>query len=447
MLKRSPALAYPSEKLHRLTGGFDEPEPITVLLVEDSRTVRFQLRGFIGQLERVTLVEAETLAEARSLLDANPQRFFCAILDLTLPDATGSEIVELVHGYQLPIIVLTSSIDPEIRQAVLEHRVIDYMLKSSAAAIEDVAYLVGRLRQNSAMTVMVVDDSATFRLHLTHLLEQYRFRVIVATNGFEALELLKQYPDTALIITDYHMPGISGLELIQRIRRDQRREDLAIIGISDQGHRSLSAAMIKAGGNDFLSKPFQPEEFYCRIVQNINMVRFVRQLREMANRDYLTRLYNRRYLFEISEVRHAEALLGRHQLAVGIVDADHFKQINDRYGHSTGDQVLRKIADTMRQNLTGSHLLARYGGEEFVCVLTLDNQENAGEDATRQFEILRRAIETFNLIVDDAPIHVTVSIGFTIDHGTSLAEMIEQADLALYRAKNEGRNRISQQLA
>ena len=432
------SLIYTSEKLSRLAGGFDQPEPITVLLVEDSRTVRFQLRSFIAQLSHVELVEAETLAEARHLLDENRQRFFCAILDLTLPDASGSEIVDMVNGYDLPIIVLTGSFDPGIRQAVLESRVIDYMFKSSAAAIEDVAYLVGRLRQNSQTTVMVVDDSATFRLHLTGLLRQYRFNVITAQSGFEAIELLQQYPDTALIIADYHMPKMSGLELIRRLRRDQRREDLAIIGISDEQRSDLSAAMIKAGANDFLSKPFLPEEFYCRIVQNINMVSFVRQLKDMANRDYLTGLYNRRYLFQIAEQRHAEARLGKRKLALGVVDADHFKRINDCYGHAIGDQVLKKIADTMRISLPGADILARYGGEEFVCVLTPENEK----DAERQLEALRYAIESASLIIDGERISVTVSIGFATECGKSLAAMIEQADQALYRAKTEGRNRI-----
>lgn len=432
--------SFISEKLSRLDDGFDTPEPVTVLLVEDSLTVRMQLRHFISQLDSVDLVEVETLTEARRLLESGRNDFFCAILDLTLPDASGSEIVDVVRAYGIPVIVLSGSVDAEIRKAMRERRVIDYIVKSSMAAIEDVAYLVGRLRQNRKMTVMVVDDSSTVRTHLSILLEQYQFSVITAKNGREALESLRQHPDTALILTDYHMPEMNGVEMIRQIRLDQRREDLAIIAISSESRPDIAPTMIKAGANDFLSKPFQPEEFYCRVVQNINMVRYVRQLRDMANRDYLTRLYNRRHLFKSAEICHAEAALGKCKLALAIVDADHFKRINDRYGHAAGDRVLRKIADTMRTSLPHNDILARYGGEEFVCVLSLENEE----DAAIRLEALRHAIETFNLNIDGTHIPVTVSIGFTVIPGKSLAEMIEMADQALYQAKEAGRNRIVQ---
>lgn len=137
-----------SDKLTRLSGSEENPAPIRVLVVEDSRTVRHQLRGYLQQLKNVSVVEAETLAETRQLLENSQEAFFCAILDLTLPDASGSEIVDLVQRFAVPSIVLTGTVDPMVRQAVMERRVIDYMFKTGAAAIEEVAYMVGRLRQN-----------------------------------------------------------------------------------------------------------------------------------------------------------------------------------------------------------------------------------------------------------------------------------------------------------
>ena len=202
-----------SGKIARLPWLPCNEDPITVLLVEDSKTVRTQLRQYIGQLENVTLIEAATLAEARTILESRHQSLFCAILDLTLPDADGLEIVDLVRSFEVPIIVLTGSMDPFRRQAVLDLRVIDYMFKSGNAAIEDVAYLIGRLRQNQATKVMIVDDSATYRMHLSGLLRQYRFPIIAASNAQEALNLLEENPDTALILTDYFMPGMNGRDL------------------------------------------------------------------------------------------------------------------------------------------------------------------------------------------------------------------------------------------
>lgn len=438
MITSLPANTMPGGKISRLPWLLGNEDAITVLLVEDSKTIRTQLRQYIGQLENVTLIETTTMAEARAVLEAQHKTLFCAILDLTLPDADGLEIVDLVRSFKVPIIVLTGSMDPFLRQAVLDLRVIDYMFKTGNAAIEEVAYLVGRLRQNQSTKVMIVDDSNTYRMHLSGLLQQYRFPIIAACNGPEALQLLDQHPDTALILTDYFMPGMNGLELIRRIRRQYRREDLAIIALSDLQRPELSAAMLKAGANDFLTKGFQAEEFYCRMLQNANMVNFVRELREMANRDYLTRLHNRRYLFQAGEALHEEALAGERHIALAIIDIDFFKRINDRHGHGGGDEALRKIAAVLRRNFSRDEIVVRYGGEEFVCIARL---KSPGEIADR-FEKLRAEIEAIDLLWNRMKICITASIGVTTTLGITLAEMIEQADQAVFQAKSEGRNRV-----
>lgn len=426
------------EKLSRLSGSLRDHDGITVLLVEDSRTVRTQLRQYIGLLDNVALVEVATLREARDILERREFPLFCAVLDLTLPDASGIDIVDLVRGYGVPVIVLTGSADPALRQAVVDHKVIDYMFKSGAAAIEDVAYLIGRLRQNQSMKVMVVDDSATFRHYVAGLLAQYRFPIIEATNGREALERLEQHPDTAVVLTDYHMPEMNGLEMIRRMRRRYRREDLAIIAMSDSHHPELSAAMLKAGANDYLNKKFQSEEFYCRLVQNSNMVQYVRDLRDMANRDYLTRLHNRRHLFHAGGRLHAEAVAAARHLALAVVDADHFKRINDQYGHDAGDEALKRIAAVLRRAFSSPDIAARYGGEEFVCITRIEDPDQAAA----HFDGLRTAIAAIELEWQGARIPLTASIGVTTVMGASLESMIERADQALYRAKAEGRNRV-----
>jgi diguanylate cyclase (GGDEF)-like protein len=423
-------------KLSRLSLVTDSEQPINVLLVEDSRTVRRQLRMQISLLDNVTVFEAGTLAEARTVLDAQANTMFCAVLDLTLPDASGLEVIEAVRAYDVPIIVLTGSADPVLRQAVLDLRVIDYMFKTGAAAIEDIAYLIGRLRQNLSMLVLVVDDSRTFLTHITGLLAQYRFTILTANNGREALAVLADHPDIALILTDYHMPELNGLEMIREIRHTHRREDLAIIALSDFLHPELSAAMLKAGANDYLNKRFQVEEFFCRVVQNTNMVRFVRELRDMANRDYLTRLYNRRYLFQAGEPLVAEAKSGAFQLALAMVDADHFKRINDQHGHDAGDEALKRIASVLRRHFAHDGLVARYGGEEFVCLAKIDGDAQAQE----RFETLRAAIEAIDFQWDGERVPLTVSIGYTTALDTSLEAMIAKADEAVYQAKAGGRN-------
>lgn len=423
-------------KLSRLTLTDAAIDPITVLLVEDSRTVRTQLRQHLELLEQVELVEAATLAEAKQTLLARHSEFFCAIVDLTLPDATGLQSVELVNSFGVPIIVLTGSIDTELRRAVLNFHVIDYMFKSGTAAIEAIAYLVGRLRQNQQTRIMVVDDSITFRQHVRTLLQRYRYQVVEALDGEEALAKLAEDPEIALVLTDYEMPRMNGLELVQRIRRTYRQEDLPIIALSDTSKPELSAAMLKAGANDFLSKRFQVEEFYCRLVLNTNMVHYVRELRHTANCDYLTRLYNRRHMFELAEQRYNKIRECGGTLAVAMLDADHFKRINDQHGHLAGDEALRRIAQVLRNNMGPGDIAARYGGEEFICVVTLSDPK----DAYERFDQLRQEFAAINLVWQDLPVAITVSIGLTTDLGTSLTAMIDLADKAMYQAKAAGRN-------
>lgn len=423
-------------KLSRLALTDAAIEPITVLLVEDSRTVRTQLRHYLGLLEQVELVEAATLAEARQTLQKRHSDFFCAIVDLTLPDATGLQSVELVNSFEVPIIVLTGSMDSELRRAVLDFHVIDYMFKSGLAAIEAIAYLVGRLRQNQQTRIMVVDDSPTFRLHVRSLLHRYRYQVVEALDGEDALARLAADPDIVLVLTDYEMPRMNGLELVQQIRRNYRQEDLPIIALSDTSKPELSAAMLKAGANDFLSKRFQVEEFYCRLVLNTNMVHYVRELRQIANRDYLTRLHNRRHMFELAEQRYQQISECGGTLAVAMIDADHFKRINDQHGHLAGDEALRRIAQVLRNNMSQGDIAARYGGEEFICVVTLPGPEGAHE----RFDQLRQELADIGLVWEGRPIGITVSIGLTTCLGTSLTAMIDLADQAVYQAKAAGRN-------
>ena len=426
-------------KLARLGPLAPESGDICILLVEDSRTVRIRLRDTLHALPGVRVLEAETLAGARALLDEQADHFFCAVLDLTLPDADGSEIVDLVSRYEVPIIVLTGTLNPDVRRAVLEKRVIDYIIKSNTGAIEEVAYLIARLRQNLRTKVLVVDDSATFRTHLCGLLTQYHFLILTATNGREALERIADHPDIVLVLTDYHMPQMDGIELIREIRRRYRREDMAVIALSDADEPDLSAAMLKAGANDFLAKRFQTEEFFCRVTQNSNMIGYVRQLRDLATRDYLTGLYNRRHLFELGNTLHASARAGGDlHLALAMIDADHFKRINDQFGHDAGDAALKTLAATMQRMLPDTDLIARFGGEEFVCLSLLPRRE----DAAAHFEALRAAVKASDLRWQGERIPLSASIGFTTVLGESLAAMIARADEAVYRAKEGGRNRV-----
>ena len=258
-----------------------------------------------------------------------------------------------------------------------------------------------------------------------------------AADGEQALAVLENNQDIRLVITDYNMPKMDGFQLTTAIRKDHDWESIAIIGLSAQGSGSLSAKFIKNGANDFLSKPFSQEEFYCRVMQNIEALEHIEAIRDSAKRDYLTKLYNRRFFFSVAESLYADAQKAQTPLSVAMIDIDHFKLINDNYGHDIGDQVLLHMAELLNDNL-GSYLVARFGGEEFCVLLDSINQS----EASQFLDKFRQKIEQSQVSFDDNNIKYTISIGISDDVNNDLDDLIQKADQALYRAKHGGRNQV-----
>ena len=425
-------------KLARLRDSGDPETTDVVLLVEDSKSIRGLLTSVLGELGGLQVEGAASMADAEALLRDRPERFFCAVVDLNLPDAPNGEIVDLLQGHNIPVIVLTATLDERIRETMLDKRVVDYVNKSSHGEVEQVAYLVGRLRENRRVKILIVDDSASSRQYIDSLLRNYRYQTLQASNGREALAVLERHPDITLVITDMNMPEMDGMELIQRIRRRHLREEIAIVGLSTASTPGLSARLIKMGANDYLAKPFEVEELYCRVTQNTNMISYVRQIRDHATRDFLTGVRNRRHFFEVGETLYASALRGHFRLAAAVVDADHFKKINDRFGHAAGDDALTAIAHALESELRDTDIVARYGGEEFACLAVVKDEQGA----RTLFERLRASIETTLLRSEGESFSVTVSIGVTLNTSDSLSAMLNLADEALYQAKASGRNRV-----
>jgi diguanylate cyclase (GGDEF)-like protein len=410
----------------------------TVLIVEDSRAMRSLLTAYLDDAHGIKTVETASFAEALAELADHASRFFAAVLDLHLPDAPNGEIVDLVCRYGIPVVVLTGSLDFARRETMLARQVVDYFIKHNRNEIEQVAQTINRLWHNREIKVLVVDDSRSFRTYLHSLLESYRYQTFTASNGREALAMLDMHPNISLVITDINMPEMNGLELIEAIRQRYRREDLAIIGMSDASRPSLPALLLKTGANDFIAKPFQSEEFFCRVSQNTNMIDYVRRLRDAATRDFLTGISNRRHALELSEALHANAQRGHFRIALGMIDVDHFKRVNDTFGHLVGDEALKAIANALRKTLRSSDIVGRYGGEEFFCVVVLKQED----DAKLVFDRVRSAIERIEFHVETQRVPLTASVGFTTDLDGSLIQMIARADTAVYQAKEQGRNRV-----
>lgn len=416
----------------------EDREVYQVLLVEDDKFTARMLRDRIAAEDRFTPVVAGSLAEAAEIIEHGGHEFFVAVLDLTLPDAPDGEIVDYVIGHGIPPIILTATFSDEVRQRLLAKQAIDYLLKGGAADVDYLITLLHRLRKNQHIKALVVDDSRAQRRMLVSLLELLNFQVVEAEDGREALEIFKAHPEIKLVITDYNMPNMDGLELAATLRASHGRDSLSIIGLSSEATATLSAGFLKGGANDFLPKPYTKEEIYSRIILNLELQENICRIRESSQRDYLTGLPNRRHFFSLAEPMLAGHRQQGQGLALAMMDIDFFKKVNDTYGHAAGDEVLKNVARALMSAFGEIGPVARLGGEEFAAVIP----GVTPAEALVLFNEVRKIIERSFLEWDGQELRVTVSVGVATEPLDNVEQMIKQADERLYVAKQQGRNRV-----
>lgn len=409
----------------------------SILIVEDSKAFGKILGRATRQEFGVEPVICRSLEDLETSLCDPDVSYFAAVVDLSLPDAPRGEAVDLALKQKIPTIVLTASYDRTLRSETLQKDILDYLVKGGKV-LEHIMGILRRIRINRGVKVLIVDDASTSRAIITKLLSHFDYQVIEARNGEEALNILKEHTDVKLVITDYHMPKMDGHDLVARIRQNYARDELAVIGLSSSDANNLTSQFLKIGANDFLYKGFSAEEFRCRVRQNIELVEQFEEIKEASNRDHLTGLYNRRYFYKTSHDLYEVCKRAKTPIAVAMIDLDHFKTINDTYGHEAGDLVLREVADLLKDNSRRSDVVARYGGEEFVFLAT-----NISKSAVPMFfKRLCRMIEGLEITYGNKTINLTSSIGVVMDEGENFEDMLKRADEYLYQAKDEGRNRV-----
>lgn len=419
--------------------GRSRAEQGRILIIEDSRSVSSVMRH---RLESDYFCKVTQCASADVFHEVmrGKETFDVAVVDLNLPGAADGEVLDAVIAGGIPAIVFTADFNRDLRDRLLQKGVADYHVKNNEGAIDLVVSSVVRLLGNRDVGVLVVDDVPSARTMLGDLLRVQKFQVYEASTGHQALDILTRQPHIELVVTDYHMPDMDGYELTRRIRREHRSDRLRIIGISSSADRLLSASFLKAGANDFVYRPYVIEELQCRIQHNIETLAQLRQLRVAAFSDYLTGLPNRRYFFDEGPAEVAGRLERSESCCIAMLDIDHFKKLNDTYGHEIGDRVLQAVGAKLARRLDGSgHLLARLGGEEFsVLMLGIDIAEGA-----QLCETLRAEIASLRVALDDRDINVTISIGLAEIAGReSFSNYLAAADQLLYLAKSYGRNRV-----
>lgn len=409
-----------------------------ILMVEDNKALsKLIVKKMESSLEFEVDV-AYSYAEAKALLEKNSD-YFLALLDLNLPDAPDGEVVDMVLAHKVPSIILTGSMDKEVREAILKKDVIDYVYKGNIDDVNYIFTLIERLHKNRDIKVMIVDDSMATRSQIRALLQHQMFKVIMAAHGEEALVFLEDNPDIKLILTDFQMPVINGVELTKEVRKRYSKNELSIIAMTGTNTELISAKFLKIGANDFINKPFTREEIACRINNSLDALEYIAKIQDMAQNDFLSGLANRRYFFDAMQEYFKEAKKRNEPFALGLIDVDNFKQINDTLGHRVGDTVIVELAKTLKEHLLHDHFIARIGGDEFCLVLKDIEQKKALEF----FLKLKSAVNHIHIKTKEGDsLTISVSIGVTFGDLESVEEMINQADKALYIAKKNGRNRI-----
>jgi diguanylate cyclase (GGDEF)-like protein len=412
-----------------------------VLLVEDSKMFGKLAKAKIEKTFDIPVFWIRSLAEADKLLAMAKGNFSMAVVDYNLPDAPNGEAINRVIAEGISTFVFTADLTDEVRNNVWSKKVADYILKEDPSSLDYIMAAMHRLEENKDSLVLVVGDSTNYRTLVSDLLYVRKFRVLNATDGKTALEILTQYPDIKLVITDFILPGMDGCTLCQKIRENFKQDRLAIIGFSTKNEGNIGARFIKSGANDFIIRQsFMVEEFYCRVNHCMENLHLIAKIREGAIRDFLTGLYNRRYFFDAGGELLSRCQKNGEKLACVMLDIDFFKNVNDTYGHDVGDLVIKSVSQMLLEDAGAQDIVSRIGGEEF-CILT----PGAGNsDVVARLEKLRRKIEASPaaLLTDKEPLFVTVSIGVCSEIYNSLELMLKVADECLYKAKENGRNRV-----
>ena len=413
----------------------------TVLIVDDDRVVLEILEAKLNQsIQNLTILKALTYKDGVKHILNKEIVIDAAVLDLNLPDVETGAIVDFAMKKNIPTIVLTGTMDETLKKALVKNDIVDYIIKGGKRGIDHAIVSVDRILKNKDINILLVDDSAVQLKIAQNILEKMKFNVTTAVDGLEAYGILQNSDiKFSLVLTDFNMPKMDGMDLTLKIREEYGKDELGVIVISANDTPEISSQFISVGANDFVNKPYTEIEVMTRINSNLELLELFQKTKDMANKDFMTGAYNRRFFFDSGQAIYGKAKREKKDICVAMFDIDKFKNINDTYGHDVGDVAICEVANILNENLRDSDLMARFGGEEF-CVLL----ENISlEEVERLFEKIRAVFENNIIKINGLEIKFTTSIGICYGMEDDLEEMIKKSDDGLYYCKNNGRNQIA----
>jgi two-component system cell cycle response regulator len=299
------------------------------------------------------------------------------------------------------------------------------------------------------MKILVAEDDRVSRLLMQRTLTKFGYEVVLAEDGRQAVEILSQHDAPRLALIDWMMPELDGPSLCREMRAQHRDTPYVyIILLTSKQSSEDVVAGLEAGADDYLTKPCQMAELRARLHTGHRILsledRLVKAREEMryrATHDALTGIWNRASILSLVRSELQRGARELRPVSLLLCDVDHFKSVNDNYGHIIGDQILEEVAKRFKDEVRGYDAVGRYGGEEFLIVLS--DCDTASLEV--RAEALRRSIADSPLLIDDLVISITISIGGTTCGKAAvdlpLELILAEADTALYQAKARGRNR------
>jgi diguanylate cyclase (GGDEF)-like protein len=296
----------------------------------------------------------------------------------------------------------------------------------------------------SAATILVADDSLLVRAVVRSGLEEEGYTVLEAVDGTAALERCRaERPDVVLL--DIEMPGLNGYEVLARLKADPQLTNIPVVFLTSRTDTADIVAGLRGGAHDYLKKPFEPAELLARVGSAAHVKQLQDQLWErnaeldrISRTDSLTGLYNRWHLQDELTRQRRTAQRYDEPFSVILFDIDHFKHVNDTYGHPAGDLVLCEFARRLESQVRAEDVVGRWGGEEFLVLMPRTDLDGAMRVAER----IRTVTDASPVAAGTVSIPVTVSGGCAAGSADDSDDLIKVADTRLYEAKAGGRNRI-----
>lgn len=289
---------------------------------------------------------------------------------------------------------------------------------------------------NNKSTILIVDDTETNIDVLLELLGD-TYDIIVSLDGNSALQVVSENK-IDLILLDIMMPVMDGYEVCKILKANEESSNIPVIFITAKTDEDSIEMAYDVGGSDYISKPFKPKELLARVKTQLKLKALINHLDFIATHDEMTGIYNRRKFFNLASQKFSES---KKDLYAVMMDIDKFKEVNDKFGHSIGDKVIKMVTKTISEHIPKSSVFGRIGGEEFALVCYASSKDEILEN----IELIRKKIEDLETKAYDGTV-----VKFTISEGVSVAtedtqtldELLKEADFAMYEAKGTGRNKV-----